>query len=100
MELAEEILHRFIVGGYWLCWGKDELNEIMGDLPRGTRGLNEIRDTYLKNETAELSIMELREKAENGELNGLIVDLMNRLFEFTDVPSDLMKLTGNLPTSH
>ena len=49
--------------------------------------MNEIRDIYLKNESAELSIMELRAKAKNGELDGLIEDLIKRLFEFTDIPS-------------
>ena len=30
MELAKEIVNGFIVGGYWLCWGEDELDEIVG----------------------------------------------------------------------
>ena len=33
MNLAKEIVNRFIEGGYWLCWRKGELNEIMGICP-------------------------------------------------------------------
>ena len=75
-EPAKEIVNRFIEGGYWLCWEEDELDEIVGS---SQRGIEEIRHIYLRNESAELSIMELRAKAKNGELDGLIEGLMNRL---------------------
>ena len=53
-------------------------------------------DIYLQTD-AELLIMKLRAEAKNGRLDWLIEDLMNRLFEFTDVPRYLRKLIANLP---